>query len=94
MSFATNGVLEKAGSAGLKRDENVAHKDLCLGPRRRSVAWVPAVERLVWAEAEGVPGPQRAGAAVIFENLAVIGVSIIGGRSGLVRISRRGNKPS
>ena len=54
MSFATNGVREKAGSAGLKRDGSVARKHLCLGPRRRSVARVPAA-MLVWLSASSGP---------------------------------------
>jgi hypothetical protein len=54
MSFATNGVREKAGSAGLKRDGSVARKHLCLGPRRRRDARVPAA-MLVWLSASSGP---------------------------------------
>jgi hypothetical protein len=54
MSFAMNGVREKAGSAGLKRDENVARKHLCLGPRRRSVARGSAA-MFVWLSAPWAP---------------------------------------
>jgi hypothetical protein len=54
MSFTTNEVWEKAGSAGLKRDGSVARKHLRLGPRRNSVARVPAA-MFVWLSASSGP---------------------------------------
>jgi hypothetical protein len=55
---------------------------------------VRLVERLVGAEAEGVPGLQRSGATVIFEHLGVVGVSYILVVAPLTARLRRDRRPS